>query len=165
MTRRPYIPSSLLQYLSLPLAIYLMRSLRPPRADPRRSAPPPLYGAVVGARSAARQTWDPGSPGPGEAPRDGDRAPARGVDVKPPLPEPPKPGKRAYFGQKGPKRPKSPKKGILGTFSGFRGFLGPWGLPGDPPEGWFYINPSRRGPVPGGGRPEGSWSQPRPGAG
>jgi len=35
------------------------------------------------------------------------------------------------------------------------GFSGPWDLPGPRPEGWFYINPSRRGPVPGrGGVPE-----------
>jgi len=40
---------------------------------------------------------------------------------------------------------------ILGTFQDFGGFLGPWGLPGPGREGWFYINPSRRGPVPGPG--------------
>jgi len=106
---------------------------------------------------------DPGSPGP----RDGDRAPPRGVDVKP--------------------SPGPPAQGLPGAWEAQTGFpdlsgraprdRGPGGLrnpePGSPPpggrgtpilgfqdsrsrdrtrpapRGGFYINPSRRGPVPG----------------
>jgi len=56
--------------------------------------------------------------------------------------------KMAILAQKGQKRafwPKNPKNGVLGLFSA------PGGLPGQPRRGCFYINPSRRGPVPGRG--------------
>jgi len=44
-------------------------------------------------------------------------------------------------------------------------FRAPWALPGPRPEGLFYINPSRRGPVPGRPGPGGAWPQSRPGTG
>jgi len=47
--------------------------------------------------------------------------------------------------------PKNGKNAHFGHFSGFPGVLAPRG-PGRPlPRGLFYINPSRRGPVPGSG--------------
>jgi len=52
------------------------------------------------------------------------------------------------FGQKGRKSlflPKTPLFGVLGVF------LAPSGLPGPASGRGFYINPSRRGPVPGSG--------------
>jgi len=52
--------------------------------------------------------------------------------------------KKGIFREKGQKRhflAKIPKNGD------FRGFPAPWGLPGTPRGGCFYINPSRRGPV------------------
>jgi len=54
-------------------------------------------------------------------------------------------GKKPLFGQK------SPKSGILAKiahFGHFGAFLSPLGLPRRSFRGWFYINPSRRGPVP-----------------
>jgi len=60
--------------------------------------------------------------------------------------------KKGYFSEK------CPKSGILakiGYFSRFGGLLGPLGPPGPLRRGWFYINPSRRGPVPGGKRSPG----------
>jgi len=57
------------------------------------------------------------------------------------------------------------KTALFGDFGGFGAFLGPWGLPGTPFPRGFYINPSRRGPAVPRGPPEGSWRQPRPGAG
>jgi len=82
-----------------------------------------------------------------EGPRDGDRAPPRGVDVKP-LAEPglpaPAPGlegpRRALRTVPGPRRG-PPAPGRLG---------GPDSRTRPLRRGGFYINPSRRGPVPAG---------------
>jgi len=76
------------------------------------------------------------------------RAPARGVDVKPPPAGSRKVPKKARFGQNGQKWPKTPKMGILAVFRLFWGFQAPWALPGTRLLRGFYINPSRRGPVP-----------------
>jgi len=112
----------------------------------------------------------PGRPGeprrivaPGDPPLAGDRAPPRGVDVKQPPPGRPGPGD--------PSREVRRPSGVPG--SGIRdpevpegwsgpGFQGPppgetreTGVPGSEvpgrpaPRTGFYINPSRRGPVPG----------------
>jgi len=115
-----------------------------------------------------RVLWNPRS-------RTGDRAPARGVDVKEPSRRRPDPGSRspgsgappegsplpgyplgpqgARFPDPGPGSPRIPDPGSriprdLAEVSE--------GLPrprGRAPEGLFYINPSRRGPVPGPGPP------------
>jgi len=105
-----------------------------------------------------------GSPGPGsrQGSAPGRRAPARGVDVKPP------PGrdfggpKKPLFGvwapfypqnqvPRGPpprtKLEKGPKMAIIPHFGVFLGILGPRSPFRAPRGGCFYINPSRRGPV------------------
>jgi len=97
----------------------------------------------------------------------GRRAPARGVDVKPPpsvAPGPvPEPGIRdpEIWGLPGPLggKVRDPGSGDLrdqgpGDCSrtgpgGLPGPLRPLGAPRPPRRGLFYINPSRRGPVPG----------------
>jgi len=87
-------------------------------------------------------TWRPGLPG---RPQTGDRAPARGVDVKPPSRGSPGPGP----GDRGPlTRVQTPSRGPGGLPGPLRAPSGA----GNPSRGsgseWFYINPSRRGPAP-----------------
>jgi len=109
--------------------------------------------------------WAPGpAPGPGGTfrPRDGDRAPPRGVDVKPP-------SRRRPSGSPRPRRSGNPPPGAgepsRAREPGIPGSrdLGPRTPPGlrypgysrsrahaprrPAPQGLFYINPSRRGPV------------------
>jgi len=95
-----------------------------PRGSPERSPGIPVPG---GPRQGPRGVQIPtpsqgvGNPAPAGYPRKSpfsDRgAPARGVDVKPPLPGPQK-------GLRDPKIPKNtPKWGIIGLFRPFRGFL------------------------------------------
>jgi len=62
---------------------------------------------------------------------------------------------------------------FLSIFGVLRGFSAPWGLRETGPGRGFYINPSRRGPVPGpggspgatlrrrGGSPKGVWGPPQ----
>jgi len=89
-------------------------------------------------------------------------APARGVDVKPPLAGPEKGvrmAKKAIFGEKGQFWPFWPKKPDFGHFGGFRP---PRGLPRPPPSEGFTSTPRVGAPrFPGGG----VGSQRRPGAG
>jgi len=100
--------------------------------------------------------------------RDGDRAPPRGVDVKPPPRRRPRPGipgipgsgvlgpapgaggnRLGAFpargpGTRGPGRSQDPGSRISEVREDSRGLPRPRGRG---PEGLFYINPSRRGPV------------------
>jgi len=122
---------------------------RPGRALRGPKVPPGPRGPKKGQKS-------PFLAPPGDTPQNpllGYRgAPARGVDVKPPLAglekglEMPKKG---IFGQKGQFWPfwgKNPDFGVFGVF------WAPWGTPGTRLRRGFYINPSRRGPaVPGAG--------------
>jgi len=131
--------------------MYLESSNANLRSDPprtRRPVPPPLYGAGV---SPGPREGSPGPGTPGGGPRPRDRAPARGVDVKPPLREP-------GTGLPGPLRgPKRASGGLRdpGTGSGQPGAPEePGSRTRYPARGWFYINPSRRGPVPGRDRQE-----------
>jgi len=107
----------------------------------------PLGGDPLAPYSGCSPPLDgAGVPGPFGR---GRRAPPRGVDVKQPL-------------RKGPGRaqgarntPKTPKSGFLaqnryfGHFSRKTGFLALFRHFQLFPRGVFYINPSRRGPVPG----------------
>jgi len=79
------------------------------------------------------------------APRAGDRAPARGVDVKPPSPGSPDPGSRVPRGPPGLWDPSGVRNGSGGPP---RALPGPRAPRRPAPRGLFYINPSRRGPVP-----------------
>jgi len=88
-----------------------MRSLRPPSAPTRRRVVRPCTGR-------GHHPLDPSSRGgeaprePGRGPRDGDRAPPRGVDVKQPLSagSPGRPG--PWEGPGGPSGgPRTPKRG------------------------------------------------------
>jgi len=120
-------------------------------------------------------TW--GSPGSRD-PRAGDRAPPRGVDVKQPPPGRPPGRPGAWEAQTA----LPDLSGVRGPGSGSRGSPDPGSrisrsrgpgraqIPGsqDPrsrdrsrhrARGWFYINPSRRGPVPGPG-PGGGFGAP-----
>jgi len=96
-------------------------------------------------------------PDPAKPRKRGYRAPARGVDVKPPLERGP------GFGPNWPKVPKMAKKAIFSgfcPFSGKMGFLGVFGPPGPSPgprfRGGFTSTPRAgalspgRGPVPTG---------------
>jgi len=102
-------------------------------------------GPFFGEIAQNEQFWGSGTPEGYPASRPGDRAPARGVDVKHPSRARSRPG---------PGPPGSPR--WSGTPPGVRNWSGgPSGAsrgPGDPlpgPRGgWFYINPSRRGPAP-----------------
>jgi len=121
-------------------------TLRVARARTRR---PVLSGDVrplPSTRGYPQRTpgFRPGSPGA----RRGHRAPPRGVDVKatPPRPRDPVPG-TPLGGLGGPWDPPGPRKGLLAS-------QGVWETPGSrrtSARGGFYINPSRRGPVPGPG--------------
>jgi len=104
----------------------------PPGGTP---APPP---GVTPAPSGPRA---PGSPGRGH------RAPPRGVDVK----ATPQSGSgEAPRGPETPKTPKNTKNSDFPGFWAFWSFLAKIALSEPrrtPRQGWFYINPSRRGPV------------------
>jgi len=110
----------------------------PPRGRP----PAPPSGATPPLRGFR-------SPGPSG---EGHRAPARGVDVKPPSPErsPGVPGLA-----RAPGEPRTPSRGPGGSGRPPRPLRGPWNPSPGSRGGWFYINPSRRGPVPGRGTPPG----------
>jgi len=43
---------------------------------------------------------------------------------------------------------KKPENGHFGGYYPKKGLFGPFRAPGPVRGGWFYINPSRRGPVP-----------------
>jgi len=120
---------------------------------------PPGGGGEMGSGARSESPRDPWGPGPGQP---GDRAPARGVDVKPPSREGPVPDtgvRRTRWTSPGPGEPVPglwPGSRDPGTWFGSpsRGpgrALGP-GRPRVPPRparrGLFYINPSRQGPVP-----------------
>jgi len=98
----------------------------------------------------------------------GDRAPPRGVDVKQPPPgRPPRGHGAESWGSTGPLGPgRVPRPGpgirdpVLASPGGLPRPGGGLSRPPDPevrdrppPRGGFYINPSRRGPVPGPGGP------------
>jgi len=126
------------------------QSLR--RSPPEGGGDPPL---APGRGSPCRV--------PGRGGRPGRRAPARGVDVKPPagpglldpkkglfgVPDPFSPSKRDPEGVPSPlKTPKQPKKAYNTPFWGILAIFGVSGLFLGSRGGCFYINPSRRGPVP-----------------
>jgi len=94
----------------------------------------------------------PGAPEGSPAARPGDRAPARGVDVKPPSRTRPDPGSRVPRVPQVPRTPLGVRKRSGGPSGASQGSPAP-GRPGR--RGLFYINPSRRGPVPGRGPPPG----------
>jgi len=119
-----------------------LAGLGPSGAETRKS---PVLG-ILGKKGPK---WaSPGLPGPGTRnPRKSrDRAPARGVDVKPPLAGIPE---YAEKGRKGPKCRKRPKKAIFADFGDFRQFwrfLAPSGTPGTPPQGLLLHQPLAAGP-------------------
>jgi len=107
----------------------------------------------------------PGRPGSSGTPPGNRGAPARGVDVKPPSRRRPEtlrdPGSRNRGSGASPSPrggyPRGPGSrtsgtGVPGDLPGqvrepLLGLPGPWGPPGRPRRGLFYINPSRRGPA------------------
>jgi len=98
--------------------------------------------------------------GPGDSPgsRRGRRAPPRGVDVKATPRGTPAGGVR---GSGEPQKGLGPRSGVRGPpGEPSRPLQGAWDPFRDPAGGWFYINPSRRGPVPvpGPGSRAGAWS-------
>jgi len=105
----------------------------------------PNFGGIRGF-GPQRALGDPGSPRPAPA---GDRAPPRGVDVKPPSREGVA-GGHARAGQ-----PQGPFRTPEGVPEASPGPQGPGSPPGPCRGRGFYINPSRRGPVPGRGTPPG----------
>jgi len=114
-----------------------MRSLRPPRADPRRSAPPPLYGA--GAPLPLLRGFGPRGPGRALRTPGGNRGAVREGPLGPGRPKPrnsgilgKKPQKPAFWGAPG-----IPRK---------RPFLGLRGATGGPPRGVDVKPPSAEGP-------------------
>jgi len=128
------------------VAVTLLTSTaQPPAASARsRRAVRPCPGARVPpspGESAPRVTpRDPGGRSPA-----GDRAPPRGVDVKPTP-------RGAREGSQGPGRAlEGAPEGLPSRDPGIRALGGPWTALGAQPTGLargFYINPSRRGPVP-----------------
>jgi len=104
----------------------------------------PIFGEN-GPFPVPRLGWGSGSP-PGS--RGGDRAPARGVDVKPPSRGGPERGSRAPGAQIWAR---TPKRGPETSRRPLRAPLGGCAPSRTPRRGLFYINPSRRGPVPGPG--------------
>jgi len=132
--------------------------------NPSRRGPVPAFFAFSGsepgeARGAPK--WGffreiPGNRGLGSGtpggvsgvPRDGDRAPPRGVDVKPPSAARSRRDTRALGAHSGHPAPPGPPDPVPDP-------LGPSQGPGEPSRAsrsaGFYINPSRRGPAPGPG--------------
>jgi len=109
-----------------------------------------------GGFSASWEAWDLGTPGPGRPPRDGDRAPPRGVDVKPPPRPGPGPVPEVSGAPGSGSLPRPRAGGIPGSRNPGIGDLGPSGvrrsrdrLPGSPrgppaPHPGVDVKPLRR---------------------
>jgi len=148
---------------------------------------PSRRGPVPGFAGSPRREvfWglrDPQGPGVTSGdpdPRGSRRAPPRGVDVKATpgggRSGAPDPGFRdpGVLGGPPPGAPRGlssgPPEEVLRRPLGSRspgpgpGLPGPWEPPGRARRGLFYINPSRRGPVPGGGVPGATMRRGSPG--
>jgi len=138
------------------ISLYRMPCAQP-GPDPRRSGPhTPILGVGLHPLPLLLRRGD--SREPGRGPPAGDRAPPRGVDVKPlPAagpgtgPGPPEGAWEASWGSREPRTGSGPFQGP--------GFQDPRSR--RPGRGGFYINPSRRGPAPPGARgPGGSETGP-----
>jgi len=105
----------------------------------------PPFSGISGKKGPKWAYPDLLGPGTRKPRKSRDRAPPRGVDVKPPLAGIPE---SAEKGRKGPKRRKRPKKAIFEDFGDFRQFWrfsGPLGDPRDPSAGVAFTSTPRGG--------------------